>query len=89
MNPSIGGAKKFDEFVVDEFDDLLAGLDTEKDFLSDGFIFDAVNEIASDLEIDVGFKEGKPDFAERIADVFLGNLAETPQVFEGFLKLGA
>jgi hypothetical protein len=89
LNPSISRAKKVDEFVVDEFDDLLAGLDTEKDFLADRFVFDALNEIASDLEIDVGFKEGQPDFSEGIADVLLGDFAETPQVFEGFLKLGA
>jgi hypothetical protein len=89
LNPSIGRAKKVDEFVVDEFNDLLAGLYAKQDFLADGLVFDAFNEIASDLEIDVGFKEGEPNFAEGIADVFLGNLAEAPQVFEGFLKLGA
>jgi len=89
LDAGIGGAEKFDEFVVDDFDDLLAGLDAEKNILADGLVFDAVDEIASDLEIDIGFKEGQPDFAEGIADVFLGNFAESAQVFEGFLKLGA
>ena len=39
----------------------------------------------SDLEIDVGFEESETDFAEGIADVFLGYFAEAAQVFEGFL----
>jgi hypothetical protein len=85
----IGRAEEFDEFVVNDFDDLLARLDAEKNFLADGFVFDALDKVASDFEINVGFKEGETDFAEGIADVFLGDLAETAQVFERFLKLGA
>jgi hypothetical protein len=89
LNGGIGRAKEFDEFVVDNFNDVLAGLNAEKDFLTDRLVLDALNEIASDLEINVGFQEGQTDFAEGIADVFLRNFTEATQVFEGFLKLGA
>jgi len=89
LNAGIGGAEQFDKFVVDDLNDMLAGLDAEKDFLADGLVFDALDEIASDLEIDVGFEEGQTDFAEGLADVFLRDFAEAAQVLEGLLKLGA
>ena len=89
LKSRVCGAEKIDEFVVDDFDDVLARLDAEKDFLADRLAFDALDKIASDFEIDVGFQQGKTDLAERIADVFLGDFAEAAQVLEGALELGA
>ena len=58
------GTEQVNEFVVDDFNDLLAGLDTLDDFSADGLGFDAFDEIAGDLEIDVGFEQGHADFAQ-------------------------
>ena len=80
---------EFHQFVVDDLDDLLAGMDGLDDFLAGRLGLDAVDEIAGDLEIDVGFEERHTDFAEGIGDVGLGDFAEAAQVFEGVLELAA
>src|ERR1019366_1259613 len=50
-------AEEFDEFVGNNFDDLLAGLDAGDDFRAERFGFDALDKIARDLEIHVGFEQ--------------------------------
>jgi hypothetical protein len=74
---------------MDDLNDLLAGLNALDDLLADGLGFDAVDEIASDLEIDIGFEQGEADVAEGIADIFFGDLAQTAQVAKSVLELGA
>ena len=74
---------------MNDFDDLLAGLDALDDFLAERFDFDAFDEIAGDLEIDVGFEQSQTHFAEGIADVGLGNFAEPAQIAEGVLEFAA
>ncbi len=74
---------------MDDLDDLLAGLDAGDDFGAERLGFDALDEIARDLEIHVGVEQGHAHFAQGIADVALGNLAEAAQVAEGVLELGA
>ena len=59
------------------------------DFRAEGLGFDALDEIAGDLEIHVGFEQRHADFAQRIADVGLGNFAEAAQVAKGVLELAA
>ncbi len=51
--------------------------------------FDALDEIAGDLEIHVGFEQRHAHFAQGVADVGLGNFAEAAQVAEGVLELAA
>lgn len=46
-------AQKLNQFVMDHFNDLLARMNAEKDLLPHGFGFHSLNEIASDLEIDI------------------------------------
>ena len=53
------------------------------------FGFDALDEIARDLEIHVGFEQRHAHFAEGVADVVFGNLAEAAQVAERVLELAA
>ena len=50
---------------------------------------DAFDEIARDLEIDVGFEECHADFAQGVGGVALGNFAEAAQIFEGVLEFAA
>jgi hypothetical protein len=67
----------------------LSGLDALQDFLAEGLGFDALDEVAGDFEIDVGFEQGEADFAERIAHVVLGNLSESAKIAECVLEPGA
>src|SRR5581483_3614630 len=85
----VGRAQKFDQFVMDDLDDLLAGLDALDDFLAESLGFDAFDEIAGDLEIDIGLQQGEPDLAQGISDIGLGNFAEAAQVLEGILEFAA
>ena len=82
-------AEQVHEFVVDDFDDLLAGLDALDDFRAEGLGFDALDEIAGDLEIHVGFEQRHADLAQGIGDVGLGNFSEPAQIAEGVLELAA
>ena len=83
----VGRAEQIDEFIVDDFDDLLAGMDALDDFLAEGLGFDAVDEIAGDLEIDIGFEKSHTDLAEGVRDIGLGDFTEAAQVLEGVLEL--
>ena len=74
---------------MDDFDDLLAGLDALDDFLAERFGFDAFDKIAGDLEIDVGFQQRQPHLAQGIADIGLGDFAQTAQIFDCVLKPSA
>ena len=81
------GSEQIHEFVVDELDDLLAGLDALDDLLAEGFVLDAFDEIAGDLEIHIGFEQRQAHFAQRVADVGLGDFSEPAQVAECVLEL--
>ena len=71
---------------MDDFDDLLAGLDAGDDFRAERFGFDALDEIARDLEIHVGFEQRHAHFAQGVAGVALGNFSEAAQISKGVLK---
>jgi hypothetical protein len=85
----VGGAEQLGELVGDDFDDLLAGLDAGDDFRAERLGFDALDEIARDLEIHVGLQQCHPHFAQGVAGVALGNFAEAAQVAKGVLELAA
>ena len=57
------------EFFVDDFDDLLGRIDPFQHVLPDGLGFDVGDELRDDREVDVGFEQGPPDFAQPFADV--------------------
>ena len=82
------GTEQIDEFVVNEFDDLLSGLDALDDFRAEGLGFDALNEIAGHLEIHVCFQQGHADFAQGVGNIALRNLPHAPQIAKGILELG-
>jgi hypothetical protein len=85
----VGRAEQFDQFIADDLDDLLAGLDAAHDLLADGLLFHRLDEIPGHLEIDIGFEQGHAHLAEGVRDVVLGDFAETAQVFERLLKFAA
>jgi hypothetical protein len=82
-------AEQIRQLVADKLDDLLAGLDAGDDFGAERFGFDALDEVARDLEIHIGFQQSHPHLAQGVADVGLGNFPEAAQVLEGVLELGA
>ena len=44
--------------------------------------FYVIDEIANDLDIDVGFEQGEPDFAQRFLDIALGDAALALEFFK-------
>jgi hypothetical protein len=40
-----------------------------------------------DLNVDVGLQEGQADLAQCVVDVFIGDLALTPEAFKGQFEL--
>lgn len=71
---------------MDDLDHLLAGADGLEDLFADGLGADGLDEVACDLEIDVGFEEGEADVAEGVADIGLRNLPETAEIAEDVLE---
>ena len=65
-------AKRRDQFVADNLDDLLAGRKRRQHFLSDGLGLDAVDQLFDNFEVDVGFKQRQANLAQRLGDVFFG-----------------
>jgi len=69
------GAEEIDELIVNDFDDLLPRLNALDDFLAEGFCFDALDEVARDLEIHVRFQQRHAHLTQRFANVFLGDFS--------------
>src|SRR5205823_3188607 len=82
-------AEQLDHFVVDDFDDLLPGLDALNDLLAEGLFLDALDEVAGDLEIHVGVQQGHSHLAQRVGDVGIRDFSQAAQVSENVLELAA
>ena len=67
---------------MDDFDDLLAGLDAGDYFRAEGFGFDALDEIAGDLEVHVGFQQGHAHLAQHVGHVAFGDAGLSADVFD-------
>ena len=70
-------AQQGHQLVVDDLHHLLPRRQRLEDVLADGLFADALDEGLDDLEVDVGFEEGDPHFAEGLLDVLLRQPAET------------
>ena len=79
-------AEQRDQLVADDLDDLLGGRERGKHFGADGFLADVLDELVDDVEVDVGFKQGHADFAQRFGDVFFGERALAAKVLEDALQ---
>ena len=58
-------AEDVDQLVVDDLDDLLAGLDPVEHVGADRLLADVGHEVLDDLEVDVGLEQGEADLAQR------------------------
>ena len=75
-------AEELDQFVVNDFDDLLAGHDALEHVLSHALLLNAFDELAGDFEVNVGGEEGGAHFLECVGHVFLGEFANAAQIPE-------
>ena len=82
-------AEDIHELVADDFDDLFGGREGGGDFGAEGFGADVVDDVAGDVEVDVGFEERGADGAEGGVDVVVGEGALAAEVLEGALELVA
>ena len=85
----IARAEQIHQLIVNDFDDLLAGLDALDNFLAERFNLHPLDKIAGHLEIDVGFQKRLAHFAQRVARVFLGDFPQSAEVPERILQLAA
>jgi len=82
-------AEDVDEFVVDDFDDLLGGGEGGGDFFAESAGADVLDELVDDGEVDVGLEEGEADLAEGVGDVLVGDGALAAEGLEGTLEFVA
>jgi hypothetical protein len=76
------GAHEADEFVVDDFDHLLARLDGGEHDGADGLFGDFCDELVDDVVVDVGFEEGGAHLFHGVADVGFGDFSLAGEVAE-------
>ena len=79
-------AEHCDELVAHDFNDLLGGGKRGEYLGADGLDANVLDEVADDVEVDVGFKQGYADFAESFRDVFFRERALAAEGLEGALK---
>ncbi|GMA37010.1 hypothetical protein GCM10025876_32140 [Demequina litorisediminis] len=70
------------EFLVDDLDHLLAGVQCTRDLLAERALPDVAGERADHGHRDVGVEQGAADLADGGVDVRLGQAALAPQVAE-------
>ena len=75
-----------DELVVDDADDLLAGRDRLQHVDADRALADARDEVAHDLEVDVGLEQRDAQLAQRGVEVVLGDAPAPAEAAEGGLE---
>src|SRR4051812_11187129 len=85
--PGRRAAHQRGELLVDDLDDLLAGVELLGDLHPGRPLLDRVRELLDDLEVDVGLEQREPDLAHRAADVLLGKCATLSDALQGVLEL--
>ena len=74
------------QFIVDDFDDLLAGSNTGQDFLADSLLGDRTNKFFYNLKVDISFQQGRAHFTHGFLNIIFSQLAVTAQLFEYTVK---
>ena len=75
-------AEDADEFVIDDLDDLLAGVERGRDLLGQCPFADPAGEGAHDRQSDVGIEQGTSDLTDGGIDVGFGQPALAAQILE-------
>jgi hypothetical protein len=79
-------AEHSNELVVHDLDHLFGGRESGEHFSADGLDANLLNEVADDVEIDVGFKQGDANFAQSFSDVFFSECALAAEGLKGALE---
>ncbi len=70
-----------------ELQELLLGREAAQHLLTQGVPLDRLDEIADDLQVDVGLEERQPHVAERVLDVPFGDSSLALQLAQQGVKL--
>ena len=79
-------AEKFGQFVVENFDDLFAGLDRLEDILAHRLFLHLGDEVLGNGEFHIGLKQRNADVAQCVGDVFFRDAAHAAKIAEGFVE---
>ena len=82
-----GAAHQRGQLLVDDLDDLLAGVELALDLDPERALLDRARELLDDLEVDVGLEQREADLAHRPRDVLLGQGAALAHAGERALEL--
>ena len=85
--PVDGAAHQRGELLVDDLDDLLAGVELRRDLGAERALLDRRHELLDDPEVDVGLEQREADLAHGLVDVVLGQRAVGTDVGERVLEL--
>src|SRR4051794_1801341 len=86
-DPRRGAAHEGRELLVDDLDDLLAGVELTDHVGAQAALLDAARELLDDLEVDVGLEQREADLAHGLVDVVLGQGSAGADVGERLLEL--
>src|SRR5699024_7190574 len=75
-------AQDLDQFVVDDLDDLLGGVQCLGDLLPQGALAHTAGELADDGDRDVGVEQRAADLTDGLVDIRLGEAAMAAQPLE-------
>ena len=85
--PGRGAAHQRRQLLVDDLDDLLAGVELLLHLGAEAALLDRVRELLDDLEVDVRLEQRQADLAHGARDVLLGQRAAAADAGEGLLEL--
>ena len=75
------------QLLVDDLDDLLAGVELPDDLLAERPLLQRLRELADDLEVHVGLEQREADLAHGGVDVVLGQGAALADLGQRLLEL--
>ena len=75
-----------DQLVMDDLDDLLAGVEAGQDLLADSPLANAPHKLFDDLEVDVGLEQGQADLSQGSVEIGLGDLGFATQALSDALQ---
>src|SRR5262249_43153589 len=75
-----------DQLVVDDLDDLLAGIEGTEDLLAERALLHALDEVVGDGVVDVRVEQGFADLLQAVAHVRFGEPAAATQFLQGLAE---
>ena len=79
MQRVVDRSHQADQLLVDDGNQLLAGIERFEHPLAHRFVGNAIHEIANDRQADVGLEQGLLDQSQAVTHVRFGQFATAPQ----------